>query len=64
MERNRNRNLNEILNRMEEKMNELEQRIYDLELSRYEYDDDYETFKYWLGLWTSKLCDKINNENE
>lgn len=53
----------EVVEKLENKINELSDRIIELELQRMEYEEDYETFRYWLGLWTSKLCDKVNGFN-
>jgi uncharacterized Rmd1/YagE family protein len=58
------KNLEEILQRIEDKMIEIELRIQFLEERVEVIDDENDTINYWTGRYVASICDLINRKDD
>ena len=58
------KNLEEIIQRIEDKMIEIELRIQFLEERVEVIDDENDTIKYWTGRYVAGICDLINRKDD
>jgi hypothetical protein len=58
------KNIEEIIQRIEDKMIEIELRIQFLEERVEVIDDENDTINYWTGRYVAGICDLINRNHK